>query len=760
MLNDNIKLPTVGSSNWGPNLNSYLLNLKTRITTLENNLNKLKEEGLPSTAVGHAGSGFIGIPVINCNGKTMQINGEVYVGGDANRTFEINDSYTFSPASSQGYCYVYLLYDRNRSAFAVESSVIFVNDYTKILLGNYNCEEGKFVPILYSSLKTLGEHENDRMVNRRILMTNDLGESYIEISDKGEPEKISIQTTYDFYDDGIGYKVGGDPSSNSPWYASDCDRTSVTMNDQWGWTGSPYLADMSLVNPGEPLYTTKLTQLSSIGYTCYGFRVLVTIDGKILLQRASMAQCRDKLPDALLYRENWLYNLKFNNNLTNDEKTYSYNASDFVEILRFGYNVSDPTAQGEFAITSLSSENSSKSFTLVYSQGSGLSPQQNLGAHLERNSTILIGTGDEATVFTMNTNTGPGFRFSYDGPINIIDPYEQINLNKHYDKSEKRDSPLLFANTKVPYDGADKINNIELLYSANEDEDNGVVIDEEKTEIKGSFFQKCLGRTESPVITKSEASQIKAEPDNIQLMSNEIQFSSVDEALSAMKYEWEETQSTGSRVVCRTGVYTENDIDSTDVTVNLYRDGDTNPISSFAYKSTVDKIDNEIRITIWSDNAEARFYDMVQVNFANPISVSRPYIKIGYDKNAGLKYTDFYSHIQMDEGYTIRYTSDERAKYNINPITDSYLKVVQNTPIVDFYYKQNNSEKQVGLIAQTLQSNLENNKHCFVSTIKDDVIEDKLVINETKLVYILWRAIQEQQEQIEKLKKKVQDLEN
>lgn len=128
---------------------------------------------------------------------------------------------------------------------------------------------------------------------------------------------------------------------------------------------------------------------------------------------------------------------------------------------------------------------------------------------------------------------------------------------------------------------------------------------------------------------------------------------------------------------------------------------------------------------------------MVQVNFATPISVSRPYIKIGYDKNAGLKYTDFSSHIQMGEGYTIKYTSDERAKYNINPITDSYLKVVQNTPIVDFYYKQNNSEKQVGLIAQTLQSNLENNKHCFVSTIKDDVIEDKLVINETKLVYIL-----------------------
>lgn len=758
MLNDNIKLPTVGSSNWGPNLNSYLLNLKTRITTLENNLNKLKEEGLPSTAVGHAGSGFIDMPVINCNGKTIQINGRVYVGGDANRTFEINDSYTFSPASSKGYCYVYLLYSTTSGKFEVDSSIIFVNDYTKILLGNYNCEKGEFVPVLYSSLKTLGEHENDRMVNRRILMTNDLGESYIEISDTGEPKEISIQTTYDFYDDGVGYKVGGDPSSNSPWYASDCDRTSVTMNYQWGYQGSPYLADMSLAGPGEPLYTTEITTPSS-GYKCYGFRVLVTIDKKILLQRASMAQCKDQLPDALLYRENWLYNLKFNNNLTNDEKTYSYNASDFVEILRFGYNVNDSTAQGEFAITSLSSENNSKSFTLVYSQGSGLSPQQNLGAHLERNSTILIGTGDEATVFTMNTNTGPGFRFSYDGPINIVDPYEQINLNKHYDKSEKRDSPLLFANTKVPYDEDPTkiIEKIELLYSVNENEDNGVVINNQQTEILGNFLQRCED-------SEQGISQIASNPNCIQLSSKQCQISCITDLSSqTIQVPFNAWFNSKQNYKVYIDYYRTPDSDATlkiSSIQGLRKDSDVSFWITDLPEVEYDPESSEYYVILTNNTTDNVYLTQFQIAFDSSEGqwASCNYVEFYQDKGSSIG--NFSSHIQMDEGYTIRYTSDERAKYNINPITDSYLKVVQNTPIVDFYYKQNNSEKQVGLIAQTLQSNLDNNKHCFVSTIKDDVIEDKLVINETKLVYILWKAIQEQQEQIEKLKKKVQDLEN
>lgn len=759
MLNDNIKLPTVGSSNWGPNLNSYLLNLKTRITTLENNLNKLKEEGLPSTAVGHAGSGFIGIPVINCNGKTMQINGEVYIGGDANRTFEINDSYTFSPRSSQGYLYVYLLYSTS-GKFEVDSSIIFVNDYTKILLGNYNCKEGKFVPILYSSLKTLGEHENDRMVNRRILMTNDLGESYIKINDNGEPREISIQTTYDFYDDGIGYKVGGDPSGNSPWYASDCDRTSIIMDDQWIFPGNPYLADMLPTGHGEPLYTTAITAPNLTGYKCYGFRMLVTIDRKILLQRASMAQCQDKLPDALLYRENWLYNLKFNNNLTYKDETYSYNASDFVEILRFGYNVDDFKVQGKsFTIESLSSQIDSGSFTLVYSQGSGLSPQQNLGAHLERNSAIIIGTGKEATLFAMETNTGPGFKFSYAGPSTSSDPYKQINLNKRYDKSEKEDSPLLFANTKVPYDEDPTkiIEKIELLYSVNENEDNGVVINNQQTEILGNFFQRCED-------SEQGVSQIASNPNCIQLSSKQCQISYI-------------TSLSGQTIqVPFNGIFESNKEYS--VPINYYRTSTTDPLLEIAsiegiqrsgdsFPVTSPKVEcdtdsDEYYVKITNKTTHSVYLNQIKIMFDSPDDhnnlVSFNYVKFYQDEGSNIG--NFSSHIQMEEGYTIKYTSDERAKYNINPITDSYLKVVQNTPIVDFYYKQNNSEKQVGLIAQTLQSNLENNKHCFVSTIKDDVIEDKLVINETKLVYILWKAIQEQQEQIEKLKKKVQDLEN
>lgn len=116
------------------------------------------------------------------------------------------------------------------------------------------------------------------------------------------------------------------------------------------------------------------------------------------------------------------------------------------------------------------------------------------------------------------------------------------------------------------------------------------------------------------------------------------------------------------------------------------------------------------------------------------------------------------SNIYLKEGSEIKFTSDRRRKENFAPIKDSYLDIVLNTPVLNYHYK-GSKKQQVGIIAQDLENAVKNNIDCFVS--KEDTIElkDKRSLNETKLIYILWKSIQEQNDCIQKLEKRLNDLE-
>ena len=98
-------------------------------------------------------------------------------------------------------------------------------------------------------------------------------------------------------------------------------------------------------------------------------------------------------------------------------------------------------------------------------------------------------------------------------------------------------------------------------------------------------------------------------------------------------------------------------------------------------------------------------------------------------------------------------TSDRRATDNIQTADFSALDIVKKLQVYTFNYK-NNLSVVPGLIAQDLlEANLPlelvNNKNA--SGEKDDYMS----IRESKLIYILWKAIQEQQAEIEALKKQL-----
>ena len=104
------------------------------------------------------------------------------------------------------------------------------------------------------------------------------------------------------------------------------------------------------------------------------------------------------------------------------------------------------------------------------------------------------------------------------------------------------------------------------------------------------------------------------------------------------------------------------------------------------------------------------------------------------------------------EGLYFNATSDRRAKTNIRPITDGALDIVMNTPVYTFNYIKDNAES-CGIMAQDLS---EDYSFDFIDRSNPDLLK----VHESKLVYLLWKAIQEQQLEIRKLKDELEELKN
>lgn len=95
--------------------------------------------------------------------------------------------------------------------------------------------------------------------------------------------------------------------------------------------------------------------------------------------------------------------------------------------------------------------------------------------------------------------------------------------------------------------------------------------------------------------------------------------------------------------------------------------------------------------------------------------------------------------------------SDRRAKTNIKPLSNT-LDLIKQTPVYSFNYKASNLPS-IGIMAQDVEKyQFDNFK--LVDCSSDDVLS----IHESKLVYLLWKGIQEQQKQIEELQAELKTL--
>ena len=117
------------------------------------------------------------------------------------------------------------------------------------------------------------------------------------------------------------------------------------------------------------------------------------------------------------------------------------------------------------------------------------------------------------------------------------------------------------------------------------------------------------------------------------------------------------------------------------------------------------------------------------------------------------------SSIEMQEGTDITYISDRRCKENISALKFNYLDTILKTPVVHYNYL-NDSIHQVGIIAQDLEDNLPANQDVFIRKTNSDGLKNRRSIAETKLVYILWKGLQEEAQAREKLEKELEELKN
>lgn len=96
-------------------------------------------------------------------------------------------------------------------------------------------------------------------------------------------------------------------------------------------------------------------------------------------------------------------------------------------------------------------------------------------------------------------------------------------------------------------------------------------------------------------------------------------------------------------------------------------------------------------------------------------------------------------------------TSDKRAKENFEPLsTKAALKTVIDTPLYSFDYKS--GAHSIGVLAQDL-IHVDMNNFSFVGNQKASGQNgDYMNVHESKFIYLLWAAIQEQQKEIESLR--------
>lgn len=161
--------------------------------------------------------------------------------------------------------------------------------------------------------------------------------------------------------------------------------------------------------------------------------------------------------------------------------------------------------------------------------------------------------------------------------------------------------------------------------------------------------------------------------------------------------------------------------------------------------------DTSINLASVTGTISTIIYKAAEHNFASG------YVVIGDDSSTNKTDGSLYIKNSCNALY-FNATSDVRAKTNLQHASFKALNIVKSLPIYTFNYKETGSPA-IGLIAQDAAKISFGSDFSLVNNLTASGENgDYMTIKESKLIYILWKAIQEQQEQINYLTSLVKDL--
>lgn len=808
MSNINNLLPTGNSTNWGQQINVVLQNLNQRVGKIESALSN--DVGNEIHNLGYAGSGVVGQCSLEFTpgDNKLVFSGGVFVGSTVNNyNPSVNKEATLAPLPPlPPYTYVYLFYDNDDTKSFIENlSIItaseFYYDYTHIMLGVL-CQgtPNTFIPKVFSSTKTSMQH-NDEYYRRWLVGKSITHEPSFALSANTLTYAPAKPDTYYLYSDGF------DQHNIANYEAN--DKRLITTIDK-----VLYLRDhVNIESEIETnISTTGLSFCNSNNWTFY--RILIGIDGASFLQKhyntnpstgfTPTSGNLDKLSDIML-------DLEFNNNIT------GLLASDFVEVARVGLYVDDNDLQtitssntNYFYVKSRSNGITPQASVNLQSINSGTLYldntifQNNLNSSNNQQCQLqLQGATSETTTYSVCVE----YESEYDNVIQAsvtVDniwswggPPSSSVLAEHFNKPKLSINNIIYP--------CIKIERIKLFWDSLEspeeeweemdwDDTPGLTIHKGDSE-HFMYFDPAGG------VDKVQLTLLWDNSGNI-FISREGQEQYIFKLAC-----WELTylQSYDSYTTNSALYYLDlaKNSNQAQLLTSQFNGGSTNNISvmyndnrglelsntyaKLQYRADKNLLMNNNSTSLSNSATQRLLMDVDGTSLSNSatrrllmddggaflsnsggilLSLTDTEAKLQYENSSVSINTDginFNNNIKLDNGKTftigeggfIVYSSDKRCKDNIQLLDTSYLPIVNQVPIVKYNYKKSNIP-QLGIIAQDLEQLLDDKSQCyFIDIIQDDEIENKRVLKETKLVYILWKAIQEQQKEIEELKQKI-----
>ena len=166
--------------------------------------------------------------------------------------------------------------------------------------------------------------------------------------------------------------------------------------------------------------------------------------------------------------------------------------------------------------------------------------------------------------------------------------------------------------------------------------------------------------------------------------------------------------------------------------------------------------DNNTSITLTSTTVDTTTTSII-THKAKEHNFKTGYVTIGNGGNATKEANSLYIEGSCNALY-FNATSDIRAKTKVQHASFKAINIVKSLPVYTFNYKETGSPS-IGLIAQDAAKISFGSDFSLVNNeTASGENGDYMTIKESKLIYVLWKAIQEQQEQINYLTSLVKDL--